>query len=126
MTLHALFNEIPQGIADAPPEQLSAVIAQLAACQSAAAARLMNSHESGAAPRETTLAEQSALLTIEQVAQRLNVPKSNAYELVRQHKLRSVRIGKYVRVSPDMLAQYMATLAASPQAATMPPFARRK
>jgi excisionase family DNA binding protein len=113
MTLQTLFDEMPQGIADAPLEQLPAVLAQLAACQSAVAARLLNGHLNGAAPRETASAEHGGLLTIEQVARRLNVPKSNAYELVRQHKLGAVRLGKYVRVAPDMLARYVATLAVS-------------
>lgn len=113
MTLQTLFDQLPQGIADAPPEQLAAVMAQLAACQSTVAARLLNGHQNGGARRETTSAEKVALLTIEQVAQRLNVPKSYAYELVRQHKLEAVRLGKYVRVAPDMLAHYVATLAAS-------------
>ena len=126
MTLQALFNQISQGIADAPSEQLSAVIVQLAACQSAAAARLLNGHENGAAPRETTLIEESALLTIEQVAQQLNVPKSYAYELVRQHKLKAIRLGKYVRVEPVSLAHYLATLAASSQLATMSNVVKRK
>ena len=113
MTLQTLFDQIPQGIADAPPEQLAAVMAQLAACQSAVAARLWNGYQNGAAPRDTASAEKDALLTIEQVARRLNVPKSYAYELVRQHKLEAVRLGKYVRVAPEMLAHYVATLAAS-------------
>ena len=113
MTLQTLFDQMPQGIADAPPEQLPAVMAQLAACQSAVAARLLNGHQNGAAQWESASAEHGALLTIEQVARRLNVPKSYAYELVRQHKLEAVRRGKYVRVAPDMLAHYVATLAAS-------------
>jgi excisionase family DNA binding protein len=113
MTLQTLFDQIPQSIADAPPEQLAVVMAQLAACQSAVAARLLNGNQNGEAQRETASAENGALLTIEQVARQLNVPKSHAYELVRQHKLGAVRLGKYVRVAPEILAQYVATLAAS-------------
>lgn len=125
MTLHTLLDQMVQGIADAPPEQLPAMMAHLAACQSAVAARLLNGHQNGAPRIDAMPTEPGALLTIEEVAQRLNVPKSNAYELVRQQKLGSVRLGKYVRVAPDMLAQYVATLAGSPQAATMP-LVRRK
>ena len=124
MTLQTLFDELPRGIADAPPEWLAAIIAQLAACQSAAAARMLNSHQN--AQREPGFAEDGALLTIEQVAQRLNVPKSNAYELVRQHKLVAVRLGKYVRVAPEALDQYLATLAATSQLATMSNLVKRK
>lgn len=126
MTLHTVFDQMIQVIADAPSEQLPAVMAHLAACQSAVAARLLNAHQSGATLRKATPTEPGSLLTIEEVAQRLNVPKSNAYELVRQHKLESMRIGKYVRVAPDRLAQYVGTLAASPQHATLPPLVRRK
>jgi len=126
MTLQTLFDQLPQAIADAPPAQLTAVIAHLAACQSAVAARLLNGHQHGAAPRETASAEPGALLTIEQVARRLNVPKSNAYEMVRRHKLEAVRLGKYVRVAPEMLAQYVATLAGSSQLANMSTLVKRK
>jgi excisionase family DNA binding protein len=125
MTWQTLFDQMPQGIADAPPEQLAAVMAQLAACQSTVAARLLNGHQNGAAQRDTASAE-DALLSIEQVARRLNVPKSNAYELVRQHHLGSVRLGKYVRVAPDMLARYVATLAAASPTATMSKILKRK
>jgi excisionase family DNA binding protein len=38
------------------------------------------------------------LLTLPQVAERLAVPETYAYELARQHKLPIVRLGKYVRV----------------------------
>ena len=51
-----------------------------------------------------------ALLTMTQAARELNIPKSKAYELARQHRLPSVRIGKYVRVHPDQLAEYKAKL----------------
>lgn len=50
------------------------------------------------------------LLTIPQVANRLSVPESRAYELARQHKLPSVRIGKYVRVPLSKLAEYERSL----------------
>jgi len=126
MTLQTLFDDLARGIADTPPDQLPAVMAQLAACQSAVAARLLNGDQHGAAQRETVSAEQGALLTIEQVARRLNVPKSNAYELVRRHKLKAVRLGKYVRVAPEILTRYVAALAASSQLATMSTLVRRK
>jgi excisionase family DNA binding protein len=126
MTLLTLFEQMNQGIEGAPPEQLAAVMAQLAACQSAVAARLVNGHQDGAVQRDTASAEHGALLTIAQVARRLNVPKSNAYELVRQHKLVAVHIGKYLRVDPEVLAQYVAALAASSQTDTMPHLVKRK
>jgi excisionase family DNA binding protein len=126
MTLQTLFDQIPQGIAAAPLGQLAAVMAQLAACQSAVAARLLNGHQHGAVQREMASAEDGSLLTIEQVARRLNVPKSNAYELVRSHKLEAVRLGKYLRVDPEVLAHYVAALAASSRTDTMPHLVTRK
>src|SRR5947209_15101615 len=41
--------------------------------------------------------DSSQLLTLPQVAERLAVPETYAYELARQHKLPVVRLGKYVR-----------------------------
>lgn len=52
-----------------------------------------------------------ALLDMSDVAVRLNIPLSRAYELVRQGKLRGVRVGKYVRVLPTVLKEYQASLA---------------
>jgi excisionase family DNA binding protein len=126
MTLQTLLDQMPQSIADAPHEQLAAVMAQLAACQSAVAARLLDGHQNGAEQREIPAAEPGGLLTIEQVARRLNVPKSNAYELVRSHKLVAVRLGKYVRVAPEILAHYVATLAAAHGLDTMSTLVKRK
>ena len=55
-----------------------------------------------------------------QVAARLNVPASRAYELARQGKLPAVRIGKYVRVSEKSLIDYQAKInAASCQASSL-------
>jgi len=114
MTLHDLFAELLNVIDETPSDQVAAVITQLAAAQSAAAARLLNGHQHGAMERSTALAaETDPLLTIAQVAHRLNVPKSYAYELVRQQKLPAVRFGKYVRVTQETLAKYIMTAASS-------------
>lgn len=52
------------------------------------------------------------LLTIAQVAKRLNVKASFVYELARLGKLRSVRLGKkYIRVTEQALSEYQAKLA---------------
>jgi len=52
----------------------------------------------------------SVLLTMAEAAARLSIPQSRAYELARQRKLPTVRIGKYVRVSPKALDEYQAGL----------------
>ena len=110
MTLQHLLDELPQVIAETPPEQLAAVMAHLAACQSAVAARLLDGRHD-TTERRLPPAEDCALLTVVQVADRLNVPKSYAYELVRQQKLAAVRLGKYVRVAQETLVKYIATAA---------------
>ncbi len=51
--------------------------------------------------------EAQNLLTIQQVAERLNVPKTYAYELVRQGRLKGKKIGKYVRVSPIAVENWL-------------------
>ncbi len=49
------------------------------------------------------------LLSIPQVAERLNVTKSRVYELARQRNgLPAVRIGKYLRISPPALEAWLA------------------
>jgi excisionase family DNA binding protein len=52
----------------------------------------------------------SPLLTIPEVAKQLNVPESYAYELARQGKLPTVKIGKYVRVTYEGLKKYQMRL----------------
>ncbi|WP_447979038.1 helix-turn-helix domain-containing protein [Candidatus Nitrospira bockiana] len=48
-------------------------------------------------------------LTMQQVAQRLNIPVSCAYELVRQGKLKAGKVGKYIRVTEAQLKEYEAS-----------------
>lgn len=50
----------------------------------------------------------SGLLTIKDVAQRLKVSEYRVYELARQGALKSVRLGKSVRVTPADLGAYIA------------------
>jgi excisionase family DNA binding protein len=48
------------------------------------------------------------LLTLPQVAERLAVPETYAYELARQNRLPVVRLGKYVRVSAEEFGKWLA------------------
>ena len=50
------------------------------------------------------------LLSMQEVAERLGVKESYGYELARQGKLRSVKMGKYVRVPESALVAYQADL----------------
>jgi len=52
--------------------------------------------------------EAAALLTMPQVAKRLSIPEGRAYELARQGKLPTVRVGKYVRVAEVELETWIA------------------
>ena len=49
-----------------------------------------------------------ALLTIKEVAQRLNVSEYRVYELARHGILKSVRLGRSVRVRPSAVTEYLA------------------
>ena len=51
--------------------------------------------------------EEDLLLTIPQVAKRLKVSDYRAYELARQGTLKSVRLGKSVRVKPSAIDEYV-------------------
>jgi excisionase family DNA binding protein len=48
------------------------------------------------------------LLRIEQIAERLSVSRSMAWKIIDQGQLRSVRIGRAVRVLPQDLDDYLA------------------
>jgi excisionase family DNA binding protein len=48
------------------------------------------------------------LLTLPQVAERLAVPETYAYELARQNRLPVVRLGKYVRVPAEEFEKWLA------------------
>lgn len=48
------------------------------------------------------------LLRIEQIAERLSVSRSMAWKIIDQGQLRSVRIGRAVRVRPQDLDDYLA------------------
>jgi excisionase family DNA binding protein len=48
------------------------------------------------------------LLTVDEVAQILRVPKLNVYRLVREGRLPAVRIGRFVRVPENELRAWIA------------------
>jgi excisionase family DNA binding protein len=95
--------DLDKMIADSTPEQLPELIGLFATLHARAQLKLLT----GPAP-VTRDAEE--LLTMAEVAIRLSIPESRAYDLARQKKLPAVRIGKYVRVSAQALAEYQARL----------------
>lgn len=54
-----------------------------------------------------TLEELPLLLTVPEVAAVLGVGRQKAYDLTRSGELRSMRIGKQIRVLRDELAEYL-------------------
>jgi excisionase family DNA binding protein len=57
--------------------------------------------------RECSSRAPQGLLTIPEVACRLGLPKGRVYELARQGRLPTVRIGKYVRVDAGGLQEWI-------------------
>lgn len=98
-----IVGELEQALAETPVAEMPALIGALAELQAKAQLKMLSEQKLTKGGRE-------ALLTIRQVAERLNVPESRAYELARQGKLPAVRIGKYVRVSVEGLAEYQSKL----------------
>ncbi len=96
-------TDLEQAVAETPVSQIPALIGILAQLQAKAQLKMLSE-------QKTTKDGESALLTMRQIAARLNVPESRAYELARQGKLAAVRIGKYVRVSEHSLLAYQAKL----------------
>ena len=53
--------------------------------------------------------EIEGFLTVPEVAQRLKMSSYRVHELCRQQKVKSVKLGRSVRVTPSAVAQYLAT-----------------
>ena len=95
-------DQLSKSLEDLPRSELPLVLGELERIKAVIWAQFMsidNTKSNG------------ALLDMSDVALRLKVPVSRAYELVRQGKLPGVRVGKYVRVLPSVLQAYQASLA---------------
>jgi len=101
MTL--LLADLDRAITEMPPAQLPTLIGVLAILTAKAQLKL----SIGPTP---VIRQPEDLLTMAEAAIRLNIRESRAYDLARQKKLPAVRIGKYVRVSAQALAEYQARL----------------
>src|SRR5215831_13696985 len=87
--LEQLETEIPRW----SPDNCTDLLGILERVRALAWARIVGSSSNSVSGQDS-----SQLLTLPQVAERLAVPETYAYELARQHKLPVVRLGKYVRV----------------------------
>ena len=55
-------------------------------------------------------ASEPVLITVEEMAERLSIGKTAAWELVHKHKIKSVKIGKSRRVPITALQEYIERL----------------
>lgn len=94
---------IESAIATATPADCAGLVGELERLKALAWGRIM----SGAGPAHQPSPEEE-LLTIPEVAPRLKVSEYRAYELARQGKLRAVKIGKSVRVTPSAIQEFVA------------------
>ena len=101
-----LLSELEAAIGSASADHLPDLLGQLERLKGQAWARMM----SASLTKNDTPSQEQQLLTLPQVAERLSIPESRAYELARQHKLPAVRIGKYVRVPLGKLQEYEKSL----------------
>ena len=90
----------PERAAQVPAHVAVVFLAQIASLQPLLLHRALLGTQHGPNPDD--------LLTVPQVAARLKVSEYRAYELCRQGLLKSVRLGKSVRVTPSALADYVA------------------
>lgn len=103
LNLQTAMALIEQSIAKATPADCPPLVGELARLQAVAWARMM---------RPTPEGTDDDLLTVPQVALRLKLSAYRVYELVRQGHLKSVRLGKAVRIRPSAIADYLAKPAA--------------
>ena len=68
--------------------------------------QILESH--GASDGRADIQETEPLLTIPHVAKRLSISEGRVYELARQGKLPTLKVGKYVRVEPAALDAWIA------------------
>lgn len=89
----------PASAATLPPETAQALLIALASIHSVLLHRALTTSRNER--------QEDVLLTIPQVAKRLKVSDYRAYELARQGILKSVRLGKSVRVKPSAVDEYV-------------------
>jgi excisionase family DNA binding protein len=104
MTRHDILTSLETLIHDADLENCAALIGDLEKIKAIAWGKIMGR------PSANQNSQSNDLLTMAEVATRLSIPESKAYELARQGKLPAVRIGKYVRMSVQALLEYQTQL----------------
>jgi len=72
--------------------------------------KFLLSVEEAAALRSTTMVTQPVLVTVDQVAKMLSIGRTAAWELVRQGKIKSIKIGRTRRVPIAAIQEYIERL----------------
>ena len=98
-TLDSLMAD-PGKAAKLPPETAQALLIGLVSLQPLLIQRALMGAQGGQ--------ERDLLLTVPNVAKQLQLSSYRVYELVRQGTLKSVHLGKSVRVRPAAVAEYLA------------------
>jgi excisionase family DNA binding protein len=84
---------------------IPAALAQIAAAQSSLASRLLSNSTQ---PETKAGPSPEKLLTVPEVADQLGLVKGYVYELVRNGQIVAIRSGKYVRIRPAAIEQFLA------------------
>jgi len=103
--LSAIISDLEQEIARVGQATYPALLGELERVKALLWDKLMHGHQ---VPQPTT--NEKDLLTIPEVAPRLKLSVYRTYELARQGKLRTVKIGKSVRVPPAAVSEFLTRL----------------
>lgn len=96
-----IVSALEQIVAQLPLADLPDFVCELERLKALTWARIMGE-------RMTTTRDQDELLTMSEVARRLKISPYRAYQMGRQGILKTIRIGKSVRVEPRELTNYLA------------------
>ena len=107
MNLQAAMSAIEQSILSAKPADCPALAGKLEQLKVMLLARIMNGH--GNTAFQSVMSE-GDLMTIPEVAVQLKLSVYRTYELARQGKLQTVKIGKSVRVPQAAVAEFLSRL----------------
>jgi excisionase family DNA binding protein len=93
-------QDLEQAVASVPLSELPALLGTLERAKALGWGRLLAVPSNGQGEGE--------LLTVPEVAERLKLSEYRVYEMIRQGVLKSVHLGKSVRVRPSAVAEYLA------------------
>jgi excisionase family DNA binding protein len=99
----SLLEQLETEISGWSPESCTDLLSTLERVRVLAWSRIVNGSAQSLSSQDS-----GQLLTLPQVAKRLAVPETYAYELARQNRLPVVRFGKYVRVPAEEFERWVA------------------